>query len=130
VRQPPPKKTAYKILWKLAFGRHGCEALHIYPTGKYGKGRLRYETRTSAASRQCGALTPSKPTVRRQESRRSADVELNCLGVYAKLLLIPLGLTSILIGPGLLLAASAVYVFGRNRIRMSSVGFSSASGPG
>ena len=48
----------------------------------------------------------------------------------ASLLLIPLGLTSILIGLGLLLATSAVYVFGRNRIRTSSEGFSSASGSG
>src|SRR3954447_13530699 len=48
----------------------------------------------------------------------------------ASLLLIPLGLTSILIGLGLLLATSAVYVFGRNRIRTSSEGFSSAPGPG
>jgi len=47
----------------------------------------------------------------------------------ASLLLIPLGLTSILIGLGLLLATSAVYVFGRNRIRTSSEGFSSVSGP-
>jgi protease PrsW len=48
----------------------------------------------------------------------------------ASLLLIPLGLTSILIGLGLLLATSAVYVFGRNRLRTSSDGFSSASGQG
>jgi hypothetical protein len=48
----------------------------------------------------------------------------------ASLLLIPLGLTSILIGLGLLLATSAVYVFGRNRIRRTSDGFSSASGQG
>jgi len=48
----------------------------------------------------------------------------------ASLLLIPLGLTSILIGLGLLLATSAVYVFGRNRIRTSSEGFSSAPGSG
>lgn len=48
----------------------------------------------------------------------------------ASLLLIPLGLTSILIGMGLLLATSAVYVFGRNRIRTSADGFSSASGAG
>ena len=41
----------------------------------------------------------------------------------ASLLLIPLGLTSILIGLALLLATSAVYVFGRNRIRTSSEGF-------
>ena len=47
----------------------------------------------------------------------------------ASLLLIPLGLTSILIGLALLLATSAVYVFGRNRIRTSSEGFSSAPEP-
>ena len=46
------------------------------------------------------------------------------------LLLIPLGLTSILIGLALLLATTAVYVFGRNRIRTSSEGFSSAHEPG
>src|SRR5438552_15171776 len=49
---------------------------------------------------------------------------------HASLLLIPLGLTSILIGLALLLATSAVYVFGRNRIRTSSEGFSSAPKPG
>ena len=48
----------------------------------------------------------------------------------ASLLLIPLGLTSILIGLALLLATSAVYVFSRNRIRKSSDGFSSAPEPG
>ena len=48
----------------------------------------------------------------------------------ASLLLIPLGATSILIGLALLLATSAVYVFGRNRIRTSSDGFSSATEPG
>ena len=48
----------------------------------------------------------------------------------ASLLLVPLGLTSILIGLGLLLATSAVYVFGRNRIRTSPDRFSSASGAG
>ena len=48
----------------------------------------------------------------------------------ASLLLVPLGLTSILIGFALLLATSAVYVFGRNRIRTSSDGFSSAPEPG
>jgi protease PrsW len=48
----------------------------------------------------------------------------------ASLLLIPLGLTSILIGLALLLATSAVYVFSRNRIRTSSDGFSSAPEPG
>jgi hypothetical protein len=42
------------------------------------------------------------------------------------LVLIPLGFTSILIGLALLVATTAVYVFGRNRIRTSSEGFSSA----
>jgi len=46
------------------------------------------------------------------------------------LLLIPLGLTSILIGLALLIATTAIYVFGRNRIRTRSEGFSSAPGPG
>jgi RsiW-degrading membrane proteinase PrsW (M82 family) len=46
------------------------------------------------------------------------------------LLLIPLGLTSVLIGLALLLATSAVYIFSRNRIRTSSEGFSSAPEPG
>jgi len=46
------------------------------------------------------------------------------------LLLIPLGLTSILIGLALLIATTAIYIFGRNRIRTSSEGFSSAPGPG
>src|ERR1700716_438144 len=45
------------------------------------------------------------------------------------LLLIPLGLTSILIGLALLIATTAIYIFGRNRIRTSSEGFSSAPGP-
>ncbi len=47
----------------------------------------------------------------------------------ASLLLIPLGLTSILIGFALLLATTAVYVFGRNKIRTPSEGFSSAPKP-
>ena len=42
------------------------------------------------------------------------------------LVLIPLGFTSILIGLALLVATTAVYIFGRNRIRTSSEGFSSA----
>jgi protease PrsW len=46
------------------------------------------------------------------------------------LLLIPLGLTSILIGLGLLIATTAIYIFGRNRIRTSADGFSSAPEPG
>ena len=48
----------------------------------------------------------------------------------ASLVLVPLGLTSILIGAALLLATSAVYVFGRNRIRTISGRFSSAPEPG
>ncbi|MDI1265817.1 MAG: PrsW family glutamic-type intramembrane protease [bacterium] len=44
------------------------------------------------------------------------------------LVLIPLGLTSILIGLALLAATSAIYVFGRNRMRTTSEGFSSAPG--
>ena len=48
----------------------------------------------------------------------------------ASLLLIPLGMSSILIGLALLLATSAVYVFSRNRIKTSSEGFSSAPEPG
>jgi protease PrsW len=42
------------------------------------------------------------------------------------LVLIPLGLTSILIGLALLAATTAIYIFGRNRIRSSAEGFSSA----
>ena len=42
------------------------------------------------------------------------------------LVLIPLGLTTILIGIALLVATTAIYIFGRNRIRTSSEGFSSA----
>ena len=48
----------------------------------------------------------------------------------ASLVLIPIGFTSILIGLALLLATTAVYVFGRNRMRTTSGGFSSASGQG
>src|SRR5882757_7512317 len=47
------------------------------------------------------------------------------------ILLIPIGFTSILIGFALLVATSAVYIFGRNRMmRTGSDGFSSASGRG
>src|SRR3954471_6261807 len=45
------------------------------------------------------------------------------------LVLIPLGLTTILIGLALLVATTAIYIFGRNRIRTSSEGFSSAPEP-
>jgi hypothetical protein len=43
------------------------------------------------------------------------------------LVLVPLGLVSILIGIALLLATTAIYIFGRNRIRTAPEGFSSAS---
>ena len=46
------------------------------------------------------------------------------------LLLVPVGLVSILIGIALLLATTAVYILGRNRIRIRAAGFSSASGHG
>src|SRR6266481_5973785 len=48
----------------------------------------------------------------------------------ASLVLIPIGLTSILIGFALLMATTAVYIFGRNRMRTTSEGFSSAPGQG
>ena len=44
------------------------------------------------------------------------------------LVLVPLGLASILIGIALLVATTAIYIFGRNRIRTTPEGFSSASG--
>src|SRR4030081_3998324 len=40
------------------------------------------------------------------------------------LALVPLGLVSILIGIALLLATTAIYIFGRNRIRTTPEGFS------
>lgn len=43
------------------------------------------------------------------------------------LVLIPIGLASILIGAALLVATTAIYIFGRNQIRTTSEGFSSAS---
>ncbi|MCA6121650.1 PrsW family intramembrane metalloprotease [Bradyrhizobium sp. WSM 1704] len=46
----------------------------------------------------------------------------------ASFILIPIGFTSILIGLALLVATTAVYFFGRNRMRNASEGFSSASG--
>ena len=46
------------------------------------------------------------------------------------LVLVPLGLMSILIGSVLLLATSAIYVLGRNRLRTTSQGLSSAPGQG
>ncbi len=44
--------------------------------------------------------------------------------------LIPIGLTSILLGIALLVVTTAIYVLGRNRIRTSAEGFSSAPGGG
>src|SRR5580693_2219179 len=44
------------------------------------------------------------------------------------LVLVPIGLTSILIGSALLVVTTAIYVLGRNRMRGAASGFSSASG--
>jgi RsiW-degrading membrane proteinase PrsW (M82 family) len=44
------------------------------------------------------------------------------------LVLVPIGLVSILIGSALLLATTAIYILGRNRIRTTTSGFSSVSG--
>jgi hypothetical protein len=49
---------------------------------------------------------------------------------HASLVLIPVGLVSILTGVALLVVTSAIYLLGRNRIRGSAQGFSSASGQG
>jgi RsiW-degrading membrane proteinase PrsW (M82 family) len=46
------------------------------------------------------------------------------------LVLVPIGLASILLGITLLIVTTAIYVLGRNRIRTSAEGFSSASGGG
>jgi RsiW-degrading membrane proteinase PrsW (M82 family) len=46
------------------------------------------------------------------------------------IVLVPLGLVSILIGAALLTVTAAIYIFGRNRMRMTSEGFSSARGQG
>ena len=46
------------------------------------------------------------------------------------LVLVPIGLTSILIGSTLLVVTTAIYVLGRNRMRTTSQGFSSAPGGG
>src|ERR1700704_449057 len=46
------------------------------------------------------------------------------------LVLVPVGLMSILIGSALLVATTAIYILGRNRIRTTSQGFSSAPGRG
>ena len=48
----------------------------------------------------------------------------------ASLLLVPIGLASISIGFALLLATTAIYVLGRNRIRTTPEGFSIFPGPG
>ena len=48
----------------------------------------------------------------------------------ASFILIPIGFTSILIGLALLVATTAVYFFGRNRMRTASEGFPSAPGQG
>ena len=46
------------------------------------------------------------------------------------LALIPIGFVSILLGLALLVVTSAIYILGRNRIRTSAEGFSSAPGGG
>src|SRR6202158_2313529 len=46
------------------------------------------------------------------------------------LVLVPIGLTSILIGSALLVVTTTIYVLGRNRMRTTSQGFSSAPGRG
>jgi RsiW-degrading membrane proteinase PrsW (M82 family) len=46
------------------------------------------------------------------------------------LVLVPIGLTSILLGGALLLVTTAIYLLTRNRMRMTSEGFSSAPGQG
>ena len=48
----------------------------------------------------------------------------------AALVLVPIGLTSILVGCALLAATTAIYFLGRNRIRTAASGFSSAPGQG
>jgi RsiW-degrading membrane proteinase PrsW (M82 family) len=46
------------------------------------------------------------------------------------LVLVPIGLTSILVGSALLVVATAIYILGRNRMRGPASGFSSAPGRG
>jgi RsiW-degrading membrane proteinase PrsW (M82 family) len=46
------------------------------------------------------------------------------------LVLVPIGLTSILIGGALLVVTTVIYILGRNRMRNAASGFSSASGSG
>ncbi|MFB9265510.1 PrsW family glutamic-type intramembrane protease [Bradyrhizobium erythrophlei] len=48
----------------------------------------------------------------------------------ASFILVPIGFTSILVGLALLIATTAVYVLGRNRMRASAEGFPSAPGQG
>jgi RsiW-degrading membrane proteinase PrsW (M82 family) len=49
---------------------------------------------------------------------------------HVSLVLIPVGLVSIVTGIALLVVTSAIYILGRNRIRGTAQGFSSASGQG
>jgi hypothetical protein len=44
--------------------------------------------------------------------------------------LVPIGLTSILIGAALLVATTAIYILGRNRMRLTAEGFSSVPSQG
>jgi len=46
------------------------------------------------------------------------------------LALIPIGFVSILLGLALLIVTIAIYILGRNRVRTSGEGFSSAHGGG
>lgn len=46
------------------------------------------------------------------------------------LVLVPIGLTSILVGAALLVVTTAIYILGRNRMRTTAEGFSSAHGQG
>jgi hypothetical protein len=46
----------------------------------------------------------------------------------AAFVLVPVGLTSILIGSALLLVTMAIYILGRSRLHTTASGFSSASG--
>ncbi len=48
----------------------------------------------------------------------------------ASFILVPIGVTSITVGLSLLIATTAVYLFGRKRLRTTAEGFSSASGQG
>jgi protease PrsW len=46
------------------------------------------------------------------------------------LVLVPVGLVAIVVGSALLVATTAIYFLGRNRIRSAASGFSSVSGQG